>query len=62
MEQASQLYEHSFQEHTLRVTDIVTGYGGGNAIIISASEDRTCKVDVIFVENNFLSTCYSRDL
>ncbi|KAJ6320915.1 hypothetical protein OIU78_016163 [Salix suchowensis] len=44
MEQASQLYEHSFQEHTLRVTDIVTGYGGGNAIIISASEDRTCKV------------------
>ncbi|KAJ8763273.1 hypothetical protein K2173_026174 [Erythroxylum novogranatense] len=43
-EQASQLYEHSFSEHTLRVTDIVTGYGGGNAIIVSASEDRTCKV------------------
>jgi pre-rRNA-processing protein IPI3 len=62
MEQASQLYEHSFQEHTLRVTDIVTGYGGGNAIIISASEDRTCKVDVIFVENKYLSNCYSCDL
>ncbi|CAK7347530.1 unnamed protein product [Dovyalis caffra] len=43
-EQASQLYEHSFQEHTLRVTDLATGHGGGNAIIISASEDRTCKV------------------
>ncbi|KAG6784503.1 hypothetical protein POTOM_010199 [Populus tomentosa] len=24
-EQASTLYEHSFQEHTLRVTDMVTG-------------------------------------
>ncbi|XP_050214703.1 protein ROOT INITIATION DEFECTIVE 3-like [Mercurialis annua] len=43
-EQASQLYEYSFSEHTLRVTDVVTGYGGGNAIIVSASEDRTCKV------------------
>lgn len=28
----------------MRVTDIVIGYGGGNAIIVSASEDRTCKV------------------
>ncbi|XP_050215311.1 protein ROOT INITIATION DEFECTIVE 3-like [Mercurialis annua] len=44
MEQGSQLYEHSFSEHTLCVTDVVTGYGGGNAIIVSASEDRTCKV------------------
>uniref|UniRef100_A0A2C9U0D4 Uncharacterized protein n=1 Tax=Manihot esculenta TaxID=3983 RepID=A0A2C9U0D4_MANES len=43
-DQASYLFVHSFQEHTLRVTDIVTGYGGGNAIIISASQDRTCKV------------------
>ncbi|RVW40531.1 Protein ROOT initiation defective 3 [Vitis vinifera] len=42
-EEAGHLYEHSFSEHTLRVTDIVTGYGGGNAIIVSASEDRTCK-------------------
>ncbi|PPD85845.1 hypothetical protein GOBAR_DD17224 [Gossypium barbadense] len=40
----SHLYEYSFTEHTLRVTDIVIGYGGGNAIIVSASEDRTCKV------------------
>ncbi|OMO74731.1 hypothetical protein COLO4_26530 [Corchorus olitorius] len=43
-QQASHLYEYSFTEHTLRVTDIVIGYGGGNAIIVSASEDRTCKV------------------
>ncbi|XP_057974115.1 protein ROOT INITIATION DEFECTIVE 3 [Malania oleifera] len=43
-EEAKHLYEHSFSEHTLRVTDIVTGYGGSNAIIVSASEDRTCKV------------------
>uniref|UniRef100_A0A2P2KS70 Uncharacterized protein MANES_18G038500 n=1 Tax=Rhizophora mucronata TaxID=61149 RepID=A0A2P2KS70_RHIMU len=43
-EQLSQLYEYSFQEHTLRVTDIVTGHGGANAIVVSASEDRTCKV------------------
>ncbi|XWS14714.1 hypothetical protein CRYUN_Cryun35bG0032400 [Craigia yunnanensis] len=43
-QQASHLYEYSFTEHTLRLTDIVMGYGGGNAIIVSASEDRTCKV------------------
>lgn len=38
------LYEYSFSEHALPVTDIVTGYGGSNAIILSASMDRTCKV------------------
>ncbi|XP_059453662.1 protein ROOT INITIATION DEFECTIVE 3 [Corylus avellana] len=42
--QADHLYEHNFSEHTLPVTDLVTGYGGCNAIIVSASEDRTCKV------------------
>ncbi|XP_039023041.1 protein ROOT INITIATION DEFECTIVE 3-like [Hibiscus syriacus] len=47
-QQASHLYEYSFTEHTLRVTDIVMGYGGGNAIIVSASEDRTCKVWSLF--------------
>ncbi|KAJ4834660.1 hypothetical protein Tsubulata_034486 [Turnera subulata] len=45
---ASQLYEHSFSEHTLPVTDIAVGYGGGGAIIVSASEDRTCKVWSLF--------------
>ncbi|BFG18380.1 hypothetical protein CerSpe_046540 [Prunus speciosa] len=43
-QQQSQLYEHNFREHTLCVTDVVTGYGGGNAIIVSVSLDRTCKV------------------
>ncbi|KAK6245229.1 hypothetical protein SCA6_008319 [Theobroma cacao] len=43
-QQASHLYEYSFTEHTLCVTDIIMGYGGGSAIIVSASEDRTCKV------------------
>ncbi|XP_044512249.1 protein ROOT INITIATION DEFECTIVE 3 [Mangifera indica] len=43
-QQASHLYLHSFSEHTLRVTDVVSGSGGCNAIIVSASEDRTCKV------------------
>ncbi|KAF8377549.1 hypothetical protein HHK36_030931 [Tetracentron sinense] len=43
-EEAKHLYEHSFSEHTLCVTDIVSGYGGCNSIIVSASEDRTCKV------------------
>ncbi|CAH9111160.1 unnamed protein product [Cuscuta epithymum] len=42
--QAERPFEHSFSEHTLKVTDVVAGSGGGNAIIISASEDRTCKV------------------
>ncbi|XP_061368556.1 protein ROOT INITIATION DEFECTIVE 3-like isoform X2 [Gastrolobium bilobum] len=36
--------EHSFSENTMCVTDVVIGYGGCNAIIVSASEDRTCKV------------------
>ncbi|TKY65025.1 ROOT INITIATION DEFECTIVE 3 protein [Spatholobus suberectus] len=43
-QQMSNLYEYSFSEHTLRVTDVVIGNGGCNAIIVSASEDRTCKV------------------
>ncbi|KAJ1435393.1 WD40/YVTN repeat-like-containing domain superfamily [Sesbania bispinosa] len=43
-QEAKNLYEYSFSEHTLRVTDVVIGYGGCNAIIVSASEDRTCKV------------------
>ncbi|GFP91721.1 protein root initiation defective 3 [Phtheirospermum japonicum] len=43
-EEARHLFEYSFQEHSLRVTDVKTGYGGSNAIIVSASEDRTCKV------------------
>lgn len=43
-QRAGHLYEYSFSEHALPVTDIVTGYGGCNAIIISASQDRTCKV------------------
>lgn len=42
--EAKHLFEYSFTEHSLRVTDIVIGHGGCNAIIISASEDRTCKV------------------
>ncbi|KAH6824676.1 Transducin/WD40 repeat-like superfamily protein [Perilla frutescens var. hirtella] len=43
-EEARNLFEYSFHEHSLRVTDVKTGYGGCNAIIVSASEDRTCKV------------------
>ncbi|KAL2329772.1 hypothetical protein Fmac_017353 [Flemingia macrophylla] len=42
--QANNLYEYSFSEHTLPVTDVVIGNGGCNAIIVSSSEDRTCKV------------------
>ncbi|XP_023765625.1 protein ROOT INITIATION DEFECTIVE 3 [Lactuca sativa] len=38
------LYEYSFTGHALPVTDIVTGYGGSNAIILSSSLDRTCKI------------------
>ncbi|MQL82931.1 hypothetical protein Taro_015427 [Colocasia esculenta] len=37
-------YHYSFQEHTLRVTDVVSGYGLCNSIVISSSEDHTCKV------------------
>ncbi|XP_047167518.1 protein ROOT INITIATION DEFECTIVE 3 [Vigna umbellata] len=41
---ANNLYEYSFSGHTLCVTDVVIGNGGCNAIIVSASEDKTCKV------------------
>ncbi|KAL1217270.1 Protein ROOT INITIATION DEFECTIVE 3 [Cardamine amara subsp. amara] len=43
-QQGNTLYEHNFNEHTMAVTDIVIDYGGCNAMIVSASEDRTCKV------------------
>lgn len=42
--ESKHLYEHSFTGHNLPVTDIAVGYGGSNAIIISSSVDRTCKV------------------
>lgn len=42
-QQEKHLYLHSFTEHSLCVTDIVAGFGC-NAIIVSASEDRTCKI------------------
>ncbi|CAL9754432.1 unnamed protein product, partial [Musa acuminata subsp. burmannicoides] len=38
------LYRYSFSEYALRVTDVVTGHWLCNSIIISTSEDRTCKV------------------
>lgn len=43
-EEARHPYVHSFLEHTLSITDVKSGHGGSNAVIISASEDRTCKV------------------
>lgn len=38
------LYVYSFSEHSLRVTDVVSGHGLCNSIIVSSSKDRTCKV------------------
>ncbi|XP_020265847.1 protein ROOT INITIATION DEFECTIVE 3 isoform X1 [Asparagus officinalis] len=43
-EAARNLYKYSFSEHSLRVTDVVCGHGLCNSIIISSSEDRTCKI------------------
>ncbi|CAI9115788.1 OLC1v1016782C3 [Oldenlandia corymbosa var. corymbosa] len=43
-EQAKYIYEYSFSEHSLKVTDIAVGYGGCNAVILSSSEDHTCKI------------------
>ncbi|CAI9299591.1 unnamed protein product [Lactuca saligna] len=43
-QRAGHLYEYSFTGHALPITDIVSGFGGSNAIILSASLDRTCKV------------------
>ncbi|CAO2821522.1 unnamed protein product [Amaranthus hypochondriacus] len=37
-------FVYSFQDHSLPVTDVKLSHGGSNAVIISASEDRTCKV------------------
>ncbi|CAO2822035.1 unnamed protein product [Amaranthus hypochondriacus] len=36
-------FVYSFR-HNVRVTDVKSGHGGSNAVIISASEDLTCKV------------------
>ncbi|CAL9090871.1 unnamed protein product [Musa acuminata var. zebrina] len=41
---AGVLYRYSFLEHALCVTDVVTGHGLCNSIIISTSEDQTCKI------------------
>ncbi|PON94206.1 Guanine nucleotide-binding protein, beta subunit [Trema orientale] len=43
-QQASHLYEYNFMEHQRCVNGIKAGYGGHNAIIVSASSDKTCKV------------------
>ncbi|CAI0424504.1 unnamed protein product [Linum tenue] len=40
----SHRYLYNFSDHTMPITDLVIGYGGWNAVIVSASEDRTCKV------------------
>ncbi|KAK7276940.1 hypothetical protein RIF29_18089 [Crotalaria pallida] len=48
-QEASNLYMHSFSQNSLLVTDVVIGNGGANAIIVSASEDRTCKVWLLFL-------------
>ncbi|XP_047329978.1 protein ROOT INITIATION DEFECTIVE 3-like [Impatiens glandulifera] len=47
-EQGKNLYEYSFYDHSLAITDIVVGHGGCNSIIVSASEDKTCKVWSLF--------------
>ena len=57
-EEVGHLYEHSFSEHTLWVTGIVTGYGRGNAIIVSASEDRTYKVCFCFHSRRLIHMLY----
>nr|GEW31078.1 protein root initiation defective 3 [Tanacetum cinerariifolium] len=43
-QRAGNLFKYSFSNHVLPITDIVTGYGGSNIIIVSASQDRTFKV------------------
>ncbi|KAL9224803.1 hypothetical protein vseg_000804 [Gypsophila vaccaria] len=43
-EQSRHSYVHSFMQHTSHVTDVKIGHGGSNAVLISASEDRTCKI------------------
>ncbi|CAI0558657.1 unnamed protein product [Linum tenue] len=40
----SHRYLYNFSDHTMPITDLVIGYGGWNAVIVSASEDQTCKV------------------
>ncbi|KAK9697896.1 hypothetical protein RND81_08G068000 [Saponaria officinalis] len=43
-EQSRHSYVHSFMQHTSHLTDVKIGHGGSNAVLISASEDRTCKI------------------
>ncbi|WOL13512.1 hypothetical protein Cni_G22282 [Canna indica] len=44
MSAGSDQFRFSFSEHALRVMDIVSGHGLCNSIVISSSEDRTCKI------------------
>lgn len=43
-ESGENIYKYSFSEHSLRVTSVISGQGLCNSIVISSSEDRTCKV------------------
>ncbi|KAK8966380.1 Protein SPA1-RELATED 4 [Platanthera guangdongensis] len=43
-ESGEDIYMYSFLEHVLRVTSVISGHGLCNSIIISSSEDRTCKI------------------
>lgn len=45
--ETTHLYLHDFKGHARRVTDVLLGYGGCNALIVSASEDQTCKVHLL---------------
>ncbi|PKU85490.1 protein ROOT INITIATION DEFECTIVE 3 [Dendrobium catenatum] len=43
-ESGENIYRYNFSEHALRVTSVISGHGLCNSIVISSSEDRTCKV------------------
>lgn len=42
--ESGRLYIYSFSEHIFPVTDIVSGHGLCNSIVVSSSMDKTCKV------------------
>ncbi|XP_020102451.1 protein ROOT INITIATION DEFECTIVE 3-like [Ananas comosus] len=42
--ESGRLYIYSFSEHIFPVTDIVSGHGLCNSIVVSSSMDKTCKI------------------
>ncbi|OAY64463.1 Protein ROOT INITIATION DEFECTIVE 3 [Ananas comosus] len=57
--ESGRLYIYSFSEHIFPVTDIVSGHGLCNSIVVSSSMDKTCKFNEHLIKPTwFVLSCY----